>query len=162
MKEIQLTQGKVAMVDDADYEWLNQWKWYAHKHPKGSSFYAIRNCCQNGKWISIKMHRIILGLTDPKVPADHKDGNGLNNQRYNLRGCNRAENNRNVPPKRCGFSQYKGVALIKKTGKWNVRIRHNSKALHIGNYDTAEEAAKAYNEAAIKYHGEFAWTNQMH
>lgn len=161
MKEIKLTQGQVAVVDDADFDWLNQWKWYAHKHPRGRCFYAIRNTYKDAKHQTIKMHRLILGITDPKVLCDHKDGDGLNNQRSNLRPCTITENNRNIAPKRCGFSQYKGVTHIKKTGKWKVRIHYDSKDRHIGHYDTAEEAAIAYNEAATRHHGEFAYINHV-
>ena len=92
MKEIKLTQGKVALVDDEDFDFLNQWKWCAHKD--GNNFYAVRVDYSNGRANKkfLSMHRVLLGLTDPKIFPDHKDGDGLNNQRYNLRIATPSQN----------------------------------------------------------------------
>ena len=105
MKAIQLTRGYKALVDDADYEWLNKWKWYA---VKGTSTYYVMTYIKNR---STRMHRLILGLTDPKILGDHKDHNGLNNQRHNIRICTISENQKNKISR--GSSKYLGVCLQK-------------------------------------------------
>lgn len=165
MKEIKLTQGKVALVDDADYEWLNQWKWWAHKDY--NTFYARRSYLLNGKTVGVKMHRLILNLTDPKIIGDHKDGNGLNNQRYNLRICTTSDNGRNRKTAN-GSSKFVGVSRVitkAQSGKdyqyWrgNIKPDKHSKIINLGHFKTEAEAAKAYNEAALKYFGEFASLN---
>ena len=158
MKEIKLTQGYVALVDDADYEWLNQWKWFAAE--ARNTFYANRNERVNGKQRTVRMHRIVIGLTDPKHICDHGDGNGLNNQRSNLRSCSHRQNVLNSGCKSSALtSGYKGVSLYAPNGKWLSRIMHNSKSVHLGYFNTEEDAAKAYNKAAVQYHGEFARLN---
>ncbi len=154
MKEIQLTQGQVALVDDEDYEHLNQWKWYAHKFK--STYYAGRTCRASGKPKTIKMHREIM-----KTPAgflcDHKDHNGLNNQKCNLRNCTKSENNANGTS--MGSSKYLGVSYYKAAKKWQAYIRKDNKPIFLGKHDSENMAGKAYNEAALKYHGEFARLN---
>ena len=157
VKEIQLTQGKVALVDDADYEWLNQWKWYAKK--ERGTFYAVRGINKGGDRRSIRMHRLILGLTDPKDFGDHKDMDGLNNQRNNLRKCSHAQNQRNRNGHRNSASKFKGVTFRTKDNMWYAQIKYNKKLTHLGGFKTEIEAAQKYNEAATKYHGEFARLN---
>src|SRR6188768_2332166 len=105
MKEIPLTQGKSVMVDDEDFEFLNQWKWYASK--SNNTFYAHRRVGKHGRFVY--MHRLILGIDNisPELFPDHMDRNGLNNQRYNLRIATRSDNNSN---RICtGESGYLGV-----------------------------------------------------
>jgi hypothetical protein len=159
MKEIKLTQGKVALVDDADYEWLNQWKW--HANISRNTFYAKRAVWISGekKYIHIKMHRLILGLTDPLVLADHKDGNGLNNQRENLRSCTEHENRKNRSSYIGSKSKYKGVSLSPPSPNWRATITINGRMKHLGYFAKEEDAALAYNEAAANHHGEFARLN---
>lgn len=147
--------GNYALVDDADYEWLNQWKWTARKPATGNTIYAERNH-KNG--CASKMHRLILGLTDLKIFGDHEDGNGLNNQRYNLRECTRNQNTMNARSQQ-GSSQYKGVDFVARLNKWRAQIQYNKTKVFIGLYLLESEAALAYNEAAIKHHGEFARLN---
>lgn len=155
VKEIQLTQGKVALVDDADYEWLNQWKWHAEK--KHGIWYAKRSLYTNGKQINIKMHSLILG-TPKGMQSDHKDGDGLNNQRYNLRVCTYAENQHNRAIRIDSKSSvFKGVSHYKYG--WRVSIKVNYKSINVGYFKDETEAAKAYDQAAIKYFGEFANLN---
>lgn len=158
MKEIQLTQGKVALVDDDDYEWLNQWKWCAF-HAYGDNYYAARGIKLLGKTTTIMMHRVILGLTDPSVYVDHIDGDGLNNKRVNIRTATNKENSRNRGPK-CG-KEYKGVFWHKSRKKWGATIVVDRRTHNLGRFNSKHDAAKAYNEAAIKYHGEFAWLNPI-
>lgn len=159
MKEIVLTQGMVALVDDIDFEYLNQWKWYAAKLGKHSNtLYAVRADYKNGKRM-VLMHREIMGATDPKIFCDHEDRNGLNNQRSNLRIATNSQNNCNSKKYKKSYSQYKGVSWEGDRNKWKASIRKDYKLFNVGRFKTEEEAALAYNYAAIKYHGEFANLN---
>src|ERR1700685_1864374 len=117
MKFIPLTQGKVAMVDDADYEWLAQWKWFAiFDH---GNWYAVRNVRKpDGTQTPLRMHRVLLGLTDLKIEVDHRDGNGLNNQRHNLRIATHGQNMCNRSMQKNNISGVRGVCWHKDAGKW--------------------------------------------
>ena len=151
MQEIKLTQGYVALVDDDDFARVSQHKWTALVCEK--VVYAMRRV--SGK--NIKMHRFILQLTDSRIKVDHKDRDGLNNQKGNLRKATVAQNQRNAGVRSDNSSGFKGVGWHK--GKWYVRIHTDSKRLHVGIFSDLMEAAKAYDAAAVKYHGEFASTN---
>lgn len=174
MKEIQLTQGKFALVDDEDFERLNQWKWFTHKD--GDNFYAYRNSLTvNGKRTCIIMHREILGLAkgDTKILVDHINLIGTDNRRENLRTCTNAENLQNKRRYKNCKSQYKGVHVRdrmrfkKTTDEWVIdkniraRIRLNGVLIHIGSFKTELEAAHAYNLKAIELFGVFANLNKV-
>ena len=153
MKEIPLTQRQVALVDDEDYDELMKYKWFACK--SCGLFYARR---YGGKYQkNISMHSHITGY----VRTDHIDGNGLNNSRGNLRKCSNAENIRNSKIRKDNSSGYKGVSFKRSNNKFQVRIRINARDIHLGLFKTALEAARAYNESAIKYFGEFARLNDV-
>jgi hypothetical protein len=157
MKEIELTQGKVALVDDEDYEYLSQWNWYASKAKY--TFYARRNLTsEDGKRSTKRMQRDILehvlgGLGGHVV--DHINGDGLDNQRSNLRVASHRENMFNS--RRRLSSIYKGITYTR--GYWCAQIHVGGKRIHCGYYSTPEEAASAYDDAAKKYFGEFARVN---
>jgi len=157
MKEIMLTKRQVALVDDEDFEWLSQWKWHAYKDRY--TYYARRNEYKNGKWRTIHMHREILGLYDAGAKADHKDHNGLNNQRYNLRASTLSQNCANVTKRGNASSKYLGVSWNKLERKWRVRVNKEGVTEYYARFDDENEAALAYNVAAIKFHGEFANLN---
>lgn len=166
MKEIQLTRGKVALVDDEDFDWLNQWKWFALKDKYTD--YARRNLPNiNGKRSSIMMHRLILGITDFEVEVDHKDHNGLNNQRNNLRQASKSQNLANQNSHKNSSSKYLGVSLVKSKYKdrvyftWRAQIMKDGVKFHLGCYKTEIEAAKSFNNGAIEIHGEFANLNSV-
>ena len=159
MKEIQLTQGKVALVDDEDFEYLNQWKWYAHNHH--GKFYATRSIRINGKKKTVRMHRVIVNNTNPKMHTDHQNGDSLDNRRMNLRICTASENCRNTKKYIHNTSGYKGVTWNKAVKKWVARIELNKKRNHLGYFIDIKDAAHAYNEAAIKFHGAFAKLNEI-
>ena len=157
MKEILLTQGKVALVDDEDFEVLNKVKWAAHK--MSNIFYAARNGTPiNGKQKTILMHREIL--RPPKeLHVDHVDHNGLNNQRHNLRIATRSQNMHNQGKRINNTSGYKGVCWDKQNKKWRTQIKLNGKIIFLGYFPTKEDAHTAYVKACHKYHGEFARPN---
>lgn len=160
MKIIQLTKGYSVMVDDEDYEQLSKFKWHIHKPKIG--LYAIRTVPKTdfkGK-TSILMHRQIMGVVDNKsVLVDHKDRNGLNCQKDNLRLCDHSKNRKNQTP--YGASKYLGVTFhpTKRNRQWEGAIVHDKKRKYLGYFENQEDAARAYDEAAKKYHGEFANLN---
>lgn len=155
MKEIPLTQGKVAIVDDEHYEYLNQWKWRVTKH--GDGFHAARNVCWNlnGKprQRSVKMHRVIAGISGFEV--DHINHNTLDNRSENLRVATRSQNMMN---RRWGKASRNGIK-----GVYEYRDRFQAKIGNkwLGIFQTANDAAKAYNQAAIKMFGDRACLNPI-
>lgn len=153
MKEIQLTQGKVAIVDDEDYEWLNQWKWHF------SNGYAQRNASIKNKQkrCIIKMHRQIMNLLkkDGKQ-VDHINQETLDNRRKNLRLSNKSTNGMNRGKQSNNKSGFKGVSWSKPRKMWIAQIRLDGKQVCLGVFSTPESAHAAYCDAAIKQHGEFA------
>lgn len=152
MKQIELTQGKFALVDDEDFEYLNQFSWYTEKRNK--TFYART---VNDKRKKIYMHRFILGITNPKQLIDHVDLNGLNCQRNNLRLCTRSQNNTNR--RSWGSSKYLGVCWDKSRSLWIASIKYGGRHYIIGRFANEIDAAKAYDARAIINHGEFANPN---
>jgi len=157
-RRIPLTQGKYAIVDPDDFERLNRYKWYAvnMRH----TFYAQRGISIGDKRVLIMMHREILKVADGKF-ADHINHNGLDNRNANLRPATRAENSRNRRKwsKRKCYSRFKGVCWHKRKEKWSAQIWFNGNMKFIGYFDDEVEAGKAYDEAAKKYHAEFAVLN---
>jgi hypothetical protein len=161
MKEIQLTKGKVALVDDEDFEYLNQFKWYASRAKNG--FYVHRALKGiNRKQIKTSIHRVIM-KAEKGIIIDHVDGNGLNNQKNNLRICTLGQNQMNRGAQLNNKSGFKGVHYFNNTTdkNWIAKISYNKKIIYLGSYSNPIDAARAYNEAAIKYHGEFANLNKI-
>lgn len=154
MKEILLTRGYKTVVDDADFDWLSQFKWSAFIPTKSKTVYAGRVVDEK----TVYMHRLITG--EPPCKVDHKNRNGLDNQRENLRQATHSQNLVNSPP-RGGSSAYKGVSKCKQTGKWKAEIRCNERRYTLGRFTEETDAALAYNDAAIKLFGEFAWLNTI-
>jgi hypothetical protein len=152
---IPLTRNQNAIVDASDFEWLSQWNWFAVPNYKSKSFYA----CSEGN--RLKMHRLILGCGIGEE-GDHKDGNGLNNRRANLRKCLQIQNARNRRKHAKGSSRYKGVSFRKKYSAWRSRIGIGKSIIHLGYFSSEKEAAEAYNEAAKRLHGEFAELNHIY
>jgi uncharacterized protein (DUF2249 family) len=161
MKEINLTKGKVALVDDEDYEYLLQWKWYAVERGCGI-WYAARHTSKGGKSRIIFMHRVIL-QTSEGLDTDHRNGNGLDNRRENLRSCSHMNNIRHQSRRLSSTksSLFKGVYLHKDDNLWRVKITVNKKVINIGEFKDETKAALAYNNAATRYFGEFAKLNVL-
>ena len=161
MSEIELTQGKVALVDDEDFEWLSEYKWCLGIDK--NTCYARRSQFQKDKSpLTIRMHREILGLhKGSRGHVDHIDGNGLNNQRSNLRVCTNQQNCWNRSPRKNTTSKYKGVSWQSRSKMWKATITCKHKAHFLGYYKNEEDAARAYDKIAIRLFGEFAKTNEV-
>lgn len=158
MRKIPLTQGQFATVDDEDFELVSSIKWYAQRVKRGDTFSFYADSGRGGD--SKRMHRIILGVTDKKVIIDHRDGNGLNNRRSNLRICTHAENIRNMRNLKRGSSKYKGVRR-KPDGKFDANVEMHGKCYYLGRFIKEEDAAIAYNKKATELFGEFANLNTI-
>lgn len=156
MVKIELTRGQVALVDDADAPALLPHSWCvlpAHR----SGFYAVRAI---GPGQIVSMHRQIMGLPQSRTPhVDHRDGDGLNNQRANLRIATVSQNHANSRKPRCGTNRFKGVTRSTHGKPWQARIVVLQRAYWLGRFHTEEEAARAYDVAAREHFGEFAALN---
>jgi hypothetical protein len=149
MKDIKLTKGKVTLVDDEDYEWLNQWKWHYTGNYVGRTI-RIGNIRK-----TIYMHRIVLNPPNDMF-TDHINHNKLDNRRCNLRICTRSQNNANNRLSRSNTSGRRGVYWYKQTKKWKAQIKYKGHKLSIGYFLNIEDAAKAYRTKAKELFGEFA------
>lgn len=152
MKLIPLTQGKFALVDDEDYDFLMQWKWsyyggYAHRGEWQKNTKKIKK---------IRMHRLIM-QTPHHMQTDHIDGNGINNQKNNLRIVTHGQNMQNKNSHNGTQSRHKGVYPVRE--KFRGMITPNKKRIHLGYFLSETEAAEAYNKAALEHFGEFARLN---
>lgn len=157
MKEIPLSQEMIALIDDSDYELIAAYKWYA-AHAYDDLYYAVTNRQSKPKR-QIRMHRLILDAPNGYL-VDHIDGNGLNNQRVNLRLATRSQNKANQHRRNSSnTSKYKGVSWYKTRNCWRSQIKVGGKKLGLGYFSSEEEAAHAYDQAAIKYFGEFSNLN---
>ena len=153
MKEIKLTRGAVALVDDEDFEMLNRHKWYQH-----STGYAVREKRIGPIRHIFWLHRQVFPT---KSEIDHIDGNRLNNQKANLRGCTHRQNMANRwKNKEPGLtSRFKGVSWAADKRKWLASTSKNSKTIYLGRYDREEDAARAHDNFARQEFGEFARLN---
>ncbi len=153
MKKIPLTKGRVALVDDEDFEELSKHKWCW-----GDRGGAQRKT--HGGSVFVAMHRVIMNAPKGKV-VDHINGDRSDNRRSNLRICTQAENVRNQSIKSNNKSGYKGVHWDAPRKKWHAHITKNNKTLFLGRFKEIKEAVQAYNEASIRYHGQFGKLNKV-
>ncbi len=157
MKQIKLSQGKFALVDDEDYDSLSENKWCAIRAYDGKRVYSMRTQTKPIRKV-ILMHREILSPPSGLM-VDHVDGDGLNNQRSNLRVCTNAENQWNRGKSVFNSTGFKGVTYHKRSGVYQAQIRYMGKSIYIGSFETPEEAAEAYDNYAVNLHGDFSVTN---
>jgi hypothetical protein len=157
-KELPLSQGRVAIVDDEDYEYLSQWKWCYNNGYASRGLTAAEKRESGRKSGKVLMHREIMG--HPKgMMIDHINGNGVNNQRSNLRICSTEENAKNQRIQRNNTSGFKGVSWIKRDKKWRAVIYYNGKLRILGTFQIKEEAADAYDRAACELYRDYALPN---
>lgn len=167
MQEIPLTgknaHGRVTRIDDGDLELVTRYRWRTQESRVTGLSYAVAymSLC-GGKWgggqglSNFPMHTLITGF----FLTDHRNGDGLDNQRSNLREATAAENAWNRRPKQGSRTGYKGVNWSgDQTHTWQARIMKDGKRVFLGNFETPVEAALAYDAAARALFGEFAWTN---
>ena len=152
---IPLSQGRVAIVDRINYDYLMQWKWCV---TKGGGTFRTYYACRTESSRKISMHRQLLA-TPKGLQSDHINHNGLDNRRVNLRTCTVSANQQNQLPRLHGTSQHKGVSLHRKS--WVARIACYGKHGYLGAFRTEIEAAKAYNNAAKVLFGKFAYLNSV-
>lgn len=154
---IKLFSGEYVRIDEEDYERLSQYSWCLFKSEKWQ--YAIRTEYKNGTQKTIYMHREIMGVTDPKIYVDHRDHDGLNNLKSNLRVSNNRFNQYNVGKKSTSKQKYKNIRQLDEN-RWQVRVR-TPKGKRVERVVYSEEdAVKLYNELTLKYHGEFAYLQE--
>lgn len=151
---IPLTQGKFAIVDAEDYDYLMQWKWHY------SMGYAMHKLYRDGKSKTIMMHRVIAGTPD-ELQTDHINCNRLDNRKANLRNCTATQNQYNRANGVGKGSKYKGVSWHKHRGKWRASIVIQGQHKHLGLFDSEIDAAFAYNKSAEANFGEYVNINKI-
>lgn len=159
MKEIPLwgRDGAVvgwAKIDDKDYALVSQYRWFCDGHGYARANIRKIGGKRKGGWSTVAMHRLILATSEDEI-IDHRDGDKLNNQRSNLRRVSQKENTHNSRKHSDGSSRYKGVSWDESKQRWRARIQDTQ----IGRFLTEEEAARAYDQEAIRRFGAFARTN---
>lgn len=156
-EKIELTKGQYAIVDDEDYDYLNQWKWHAGE--SNGRFTARRTGKVEEKRKLFLLHRVIMNCPKDKV-VDHINHNTLDNRKENLRICTQQQNvynSRNIRDKL--YSKHKGVSFNKSVNKYIAQIRVKKTLVHLGCFHKELDAAETYKEAAKTLHGEFACVN---
>lgn len=151
MKHIKLTMGESVIVDDNEYEELSKYKWVLSK-PKENHKYAVRY--EGGK--SIAMHRQILNCSGRLSLVDHKNGNGLDNRKNNLRICDHQKNAFNTEKTIKNKSGFKGIYLCQRLKSWCVQMRINKKVKHLGTFKSLEDAITLYKNKSLEIHGDFS------
>lgn len=150
--------GRFALVDNEDFARANAFKWYAARVRHTTDFYAARKLRRDGKRTTQHLHRFIMNA-EPGKYIDHKDHNGLNCQKYNLRVCSRSQNQGNRRKSLNTTSRFKGVCWDKSRNRWISVMTNNGKAVNLGRFNVEKDAALAYDRAAKIYFGEFAKLN---
>ena len=159
---IPLTRDKVAIIDADSLPIIAGYRWYAAKpkahHGNRRTWYAQAIARVDGKSTTVLMHRLIIGA-EKGEKVDHKNGNGLDNRRDNLRLATSSQNTANTPPPATNTSGYKGVHFHRRNKTWEASVVFEGARRHLGKFESPEDAARAYDAAAIEIWGEYAWTN---
>ena len=156
MKEIKLTRGWIALIDDEDFEQVNRFKWHSVYSKSEGTWYAARSTWrETGKPTKQYLHNFLMGV----LRVDHRDCNGLNNQRSNLRPATAPQNGHNRRPKRGGTSKYKGVCRRKNRKSWRAAINIEGRDIELGSFACEKDAAAIYDAVAKVFFGEFARLN---
>lgn len=162
MKQIPLTKGQYAVVDDEDYAWLSAFNWHTLPTGAGSNRpVAATGYIKDGTNTRRLMHRMILehrGTQLEGLDVDHINGNTLDNRRHNLRACTHTQNMQNKRKMKATSSRYKGVSR-RKSGRWRAYIRIDGRLIHLGQWDSELEAARMYDAAARQRFGQYARLN---
>jgi len=161
VREILLTQGQTAWIDDDDFEEVSRYRWHAHRVHAHAPWYAVANLPRprsTGR-NSLRMHMLLMGEAPEGKTVDHRNGNGLDNRRSNLRWATVSEQRWNSGLSRKNTSGFKGVSFDKSRGKYRAQIRVAERYVRLGRFMTAEEAAQAYDRAAREAFGAFARLN---
>ncbi len=156
MKELQLTQGQVALIDDEDWERVNLHKWCARWDAKSRQFMPVRSMTVDGRTRTVYLSRFIVEAP-PDLDVDHVDHNWLNATRQNLRICTTRQNMQNRHKR--SANPFKGITRYRDTSRWIAQINDNGHAVNLGIYPDAHAAALAYDAKAREVFGEFALTN---
>jgi hypothetical protein len=152
MKKLEVRTGHFALVDDKDFTRLKKFTWFLVQ-PEGRKY-------AKAQFSETYLHRLILGISDPKIEVDHRNGNGLDCRRQNLRACSRQQNSRNAQKwRRKTSSKFKGVCWCKTKKRWKAYIVVDNKQKHLIYTEDERIAAEAYDIAAKNLFGEFARTN---
>lgn len=156
MKHIKLNNGMNTIVDDDDFEKLSKYQWRFNKE------YAEASTKIDGKRTTIRQHRLIMGLPQKVGIIDHINGNKLDNRKNNLRLCTPSQNRMNTGPNIKNKLQVKGVVYRPTNSKrpYVAFIYKNYKQIYLGSHATIKEASAAYNSAAKRLHGEFAYSGK--
>ena len=161
MKEIQLTKGFVALIDDEDFDRVSKYKWCACV--SGSAVYALHSFKSDltGKRFVLSMHRFIMDNPDG-LEVDHINHNGIDNRKENLRACTGSQNSMNSSIYKNNTTEYKGTSYNPKnnpSNPYSAHIGYQGKLIHLGYYTTVQQAARAYDRKAKELFGEFAALN---
>lgn len=154
-REISLTKGLVAIVDQFDFELVSVHRWYAKWSECTQSFYAATSISVSGKSKTLRMHRLILSISDPRILCDHANQDTLDNRRSNLRVATYQENNRNHRLRKDNRSGFTGVCWFSPKAKWRAYVYLDGKQKHLGYFTDVGEARKAQVAAAKELYGEF-------
>lgn len=159
-REIQLSGGGVALVDSSDYEFLTQWKWFYLNKTYAGRTKHIEMVDGKPKRMTVKMHNVLMPPPEG-YEVDHINGNGLDNRKENLRIVRHQQNMWNRKAVTGSKSKYKGVDWYAASGSWRAYIKIDGKQKHLGCYKQEDDAARAYNKAALALHGQYARLNPV-
>lgn len=156
--------GLYALIDEDDLVVVRGYKWNPNpcesKNVTTIYAYGYRHT-EDGRVERAHMHRLVLGVNDPSIFVDHINRDGLDNRKANLRLCTRSQNNQNVRHRKGCSSQFKGVHFLTAENVWAAEISANKKRIRLGRFRSEVDAARAYNDAAIEIHGDFAVLNDL-